>query len=335
MTSTPIDVVYTWVDGHDPKWQALKRSYMGAAQRAARPDDEQWGDDTRYRHMEEIVYAVRSARRYAPWIGTIYIVITDGQVLPAVVREAPGVVVVPYSTIMPAEILPSFCSNSIEAYLHQIPGLSEIFLYGNDDYLFWKPTPPTYFVRDGELVLRGYHQPQVLARIGLLRKGHMKLANRTAMLLYARGFDRVYMPEHAYHVMRKSTCAHVWAELHDELTAATALKFRDDTRAFWWQLLVYSYEDQLHAPIHELALGGDHLSFADVERSRIISAYVRARLVMLSRFPSHTVCFNTIPASWHEAMHQYFALHLGDEQPSMAAVAQLVRAAGSAPPAAS
>jgi hypothetical protein len=307
-----VDVVYTLVDGDDPAWRRLKASY-GGPQVAASDDDEQWGDSKRYRNMGEIVYAIRSVRRFAPWAGQIYIVITDGQQLPPEVLATPGVTVVPYSTIMPAEILPSFCSNSIEAYLHRIPGLAEIFLYGNDDYLFWKPTPRAYFVDNDRLRLRGYLQPQALARLGLLRHGHMKLANRTALLLYDRGFERVYMPEHSYHVMRKSTCEHVWAMHGDELAEATALKFRDDTRAFWWQLLVYGYEDDLHDPIHELSLGLTHLSFNDVERSKLIRAYVTARLFLLSRFRPHTVCFNTIPPSWYDTMHSYFALHLGDD----------------------
>jgi hypothetical protein len=312
MTHPMVDLVYTWVDGHDPEWQQLKRRYMGLEHVAATSDDEQWGDDKRYRNMEEIVYAIRSVHLYAPWIRTIYIVITDGQKLPAAVLADPSVVVVPYSTIMPAEILPSFCSNSIEAYLHQIPGLSEIFLYGNDDYLFWKPTPVEYFVENDRLRLRGCRQPRALARLALLRKGHVKLANRTALMLYERGFARVYMPEHSYHVMRKSTCEQVWDAHRDELAAATALKFRDDNRAFWWQLLVYAYEDKIHEPIHDLALGHAHLSFNDVERSKVMSAYVRARLLVLSRFRAHTVCFNTIPPSWYDLMHRYFAMHLGD-----------------------
>jgi hypothetical protein len=328
VTPPVIDLVYTWVDGNDPVWRALKARYMGKPQSEAKADDEQWGDNTRYRNMEEIVYSLRSVRRYAPWIRNVYIVITDGQQLPAAVLADPGVVVVPYSTIMPAEILPSFCSNSIEAYLHRIPGLAEIFIYSNDDYLFWKPTSPEYFVTEGELRLRGYLQPQPLARLGLLRRGHMKLANRTALLLYARGFDRVYMPEHSFHIMRKSTCEHVWDVLRAELTEATALKFRDDNRAFWWQLLVYAFEDKLHAPLHELALGGAHLSFADVERSRFLSAYVRLRLLMLSRYPAHTVCFNTIPPSWYDLMHRYFAMHLGEvDPPPVGDVVHLLRSA--------
>lgn len=324
----PVDLVYTWVDGDDPEWQALKRRYMGPEQMAAGPDNEQWGDEKRYRTMDEIVYAIRSAHRYAPWLRTIFIVITDGQVLPSPVLSDPKVVVVPYSTIMPAEILPSFCSNSIEAYIHKIPGLSEIFLYGNDDYLFLKPVPIEYFVDHDRLRLRGYLQPKPLARLGLLRKGHMKVANRTAMMLYERGFERVYVPEHSYHAMRKSTCEHVWDVHREDLASATTLKFKDDTRAFWWQLLVYAYEDLLRDPIHELTFGNAHLSFHDVERSKLMGAYVLARLLVLSRFPAPTACFNTIPPSWYGLMHRYFAMHLDDGRPPIGDVVQLLRQHG-------
>lgn len=323
MSDDAIDLVFTWVDGNDPAWQKLKRSYMNVDQPIA-VDDENRGDDKRYRNMEEIVYSVRAANLYAPWLRTIYIVITDGQELPAAVLATPNVVVVPYSTIMPAAILPSFCSTSIEAYLHKIPGLSEVFLYGNDDYFFWKPTPKTYFIDHGELQLRGYYQPQALARVGMLRRGHMRIANHAALLLYGRGHTKVYMPEHSFHVFRKSTCEHVWRELHDELTETTALKFRDENRCLLWQVLVYGYEEQLHEPTHELSVS-THLSFHDVEHSKVISAYVLARLLMLSRFPSYTVCFNTIPPSWYDLMHRYFSMHLGDETPRVADVLQLLR----------
>ena len=283
---------------------------MSPAQLAAAPDDEHVGDHTRYEQMNEIVYAVRSARRYAPWIRTIHIVITDGQQLPDEVLATPNVNVVPYSQVVPAELLPTFSSPSIEPFLHRVPGLSDIFLYANDDYLFWKPTPRTYFVKGDRLCLRGYRQPRVLARLGQRRQGHMRIANRTASLLYQRGFDRVYMPEHSYHVMRRATCEALWDALHDELWASVQPKFRDDSVALAWQLLVYAFEDKLHDPIHELSIVGPHVSFADVERSRIMRAYVRWRLFRLRRSRSHTVCFNTIPPSWHDRMHRYLAAHL-------------------------
>jgi hypothetical protein len=320
-----VDLVYTWVDGFDPEWQQRKSHYMALEGLAPEPNDQELGDELRHRHMNEIVYAIRSARRYAPWVRTIHVVLADGQRPPAEVLDIPGVVVVPHSAFIPAEALPTFTCRTIEAFMHRIPGLSEIFIYGNDDYLFWKPTPPSYFVTDDQLHLRGYFQPQILARIGLLRRGHMKVANRSALMLYARGFDRVFMPEHCYHILRKSICEQVWEELRDEITAAIAGKFRDENRELWWQLLVYAYEDKLHQPIHELALGKAHLSFAEVTHSRIMSAYVRSRLLMLSRFPDYTVCFNTIPPSWYDRMHRYFEMHLDGKTPPLGDVMWLLR----------
>jgi len=320
-----IDLVYAWVDGFDPAWQKLKNHYMALEGLTPDANDQELGDELRHLHMNEIVYAIRSARLYAPWVRTIHVLLADGQRPPAELLEIPGVVVVPHSTFIPPEEMPTFTCRTIEAFMHRIPGLSEIFIYGNDDYLFWKPTPPTYFVSNGELRLRGYFQPQVLARLGLLRKGHMKVANRSALMLYERGFDRVFMPEHCYHVMRKSTCERVWDNLRDEMKAAIAGKFRDENREYWWQLLVYAYEDKLHEPSHELSLGKVHLSFAEVTRSRIMSAYVQSRLLMLSRFPDHTVCFNTIPPSWYGRMHRYFQMHLDGETPSFGDVMKLLR----------
>ncbi len=325
MTHPIIDVVYAWVDGFDTKWQELKNHYMALEGLTPELDDQELGDELRHRHMNEIVYAIRSARRFAPWIRTIYIILADGQQPPAEVLAVPGVVVVPHSAFIPAEVLPTFTCRTIEAFMHRIPGLSEIFIYGNDDYLFWKPTPPTYFVTDDRLHLRGYFQPQVLARLGTLRKGHMKVANRSALMLYGRGFSRVFMPEHCYHIMRKSTCERVWTVLGDEMTAAIAGKFRDENREYWWQLLVYAFEDDQHEPIHKLALGKAHLSFSEVAHSRIMRAYVRSRLLMLSRFPDHTVCFNTIPPSWYDRMHRYFEMHLDGEPPPIGEVVRLLR----------
>ena len=303
-----IDIVFTWVDGNDPAWQRAKRRYMGPAQLAAAADDERWGDDTRTRNMGEIVYAVRSVRMYAPWIRRIYVVVADGQELPAM----PSVIVVPHSAIMPASILPTFASSSIEPFVHRIPGLSEVFLYANDDFLFWRPTPHRFFVDGRELVLRGYRQPRLLARLGCLRRGHMRIANRTACLLYASGLRRVYMPEHSIHVMRRSTCEHVWCVHGELLEATTALKFRDDDRALFWQMLAYAYEDVLHAPRHVWSWNGCHVSFADVDKSALVRLYVRLRLRMLARH--HTVCLNTIPPSWYEPMHRYLTARLGGSE---------------------
>jgi hypothetical protein len=53
-------------------------------------------------------------------------------------------------------VLPTFNSNVIESYLHRLPGLSERFLYFNDDYYLGAPLAPTdLFAADGRVRVCG------------------------------------------------------------------------------------------------------------------------------------------------------------------------------------
>ena len=50
---------------------------------------------------------------------------------------------------MPKEILPTFNSCAIELHLHRIKGLSEQFVYFNDDMVLNAPVTPDYYFKDG------------------------------------------------------------------------------------------------------------------------------------------------------------------------------------------
>src|SRR4051812_579402 len=48
-----------------------------------------------------------------------------------------------HSDIIPREFLPTYNSNVIDSYLHLIPGLTDIFLYFNDDVFVNSPLHPS------------------------------------------------------------------------------------------------------------------------------------------------------------------------------------------------
>lgn len=102
----------------------------------------------------ELMYSLRSVVQHMNWVRHIYIV-TSGQVPLWLDVTNPRITIVPHTTIFAnASHLPTFNSNAIEANLHRIPGLSEIFLYLNDDMMLMKPTSLADFVTDkGELVM--------------------------------------------------------------------------------------------------------------------------------------------------------------------------------------
>ncbi|MCW2131850.1 stealth family protein [Arthrobacter sp. VKM Ac-2550] len=138
----PVDVVYTWVDGGDPEWQArkvaaLSRMHLGGL-------NEYSANDERYRSHDELRYSLRSLDYFAPWINHVYLV-TAGQVPEWLDTSNQRVTVVDHREIFPEGALPTFNSHAIESRLHHIAGLSEHFLYLNDDVFFGRQVKPELF----------------------------------------------------------------------------------------------------------------------------------------------------------------------------------------------
>lgn len=107
--------------------------------------DDSRGGENRFRDNEELRYSLRSVWKFAPWVRKIWIV-TNGQVPHWLKINHPRLEVVPHSRIFRnKKHLPSFSSPSIEANLHLIPGLSDKFLYFNDDVMLGNEVWPDDF----------------------------------------------------------------------------------------------------------------------------------------------------------------------------------------------
>lgn len=148
-----IDLVYLWVNGNDPKWIAKRDACIGEATKS------EVNCKGRYVDNNELMYSLRSVEKYAPWIRKIFIV-TDDQVPAWLNTSHPKIQIVDHTEIMPKECLPCFNSVIIEHHLHRIPGLSEHFLYANDDMFFNKPVKPEdFFAKDGLPIIRMNRRP--------------------------------------------------------------------------------------------------------------------------------------------------------------------------------
>ena len=144
----PIDMVYLWCDGSDPKFKAKRQSMMKKMGKMTGDVKQNIGKE-RTMNNDELKYSLRSLEKYANWIRNIYIV-TDEQVPDWLNTNNPRIHIVDNKDIIPSQFLPTFNSNVIEFGLHNIKGLSEHFLYGNDDMMFGNPVDPEDFFRDGK-----------------------------------------------------------------------------------------------------------------------------------------------------------------------------------------
>lgn len=151
---TDIDIVYLWVDGEDPKWQAKRNEFIGNTVK-----DSPINCKGRYANNDELKYSLRSIELYIPWIRNIFIV-TDNQIPEWLDTSNPKVKIIDHKEIMPPESLPCFNSCLIEHFLYRIPGLSEHFLYANDDtYINKALTPNDFFTTDGFPIVRLMRKP--------------------------------------------------------------------------------------------------------------------------------------------------------------------------------
>jgi hypothetical protein len=141
-TRFPIDVVYTWVDGNDIVWNERRRA---RAAEVGRRLHKAANSQTRYINRDELCYSLRSLYYYAPWIRRIFLV-TDDQV-PAWYDASSSILkIVSHRELFPdSRSLPTFNSHAIESVLHRIPGLSEQFIYMNDDVFFSSIVHPESF----------------------------------------------------------------------------------------------------------------------------------------------------------------------------------------------
>ena len=101
---------------------------------------------------------MRSVDKYMPWIRTIYVV-TNGQVPSWLDLKNPRVKIVTHEEIFDDPVhLPTFNSNAIELHLHQIKGISDKFLYLNDDFLIGKEVSKADFCfgANGHIIRRDY-----------------------------------------------------------------------------------------------------------------------------------------------------------------------------------
>lgn len=127
--SQQIDFVIPWVDGGDPEWRKVKNQYNPNLSEDAR--------DIRFRDWDLLRYWFRGVEQYAPWVHKIHF-ITWGHLPSWLDVNHPKLNIVNHKDYIPEQYLPTFSSHVIELNMHRIKGLSENFVYFNDDMFILK-----------------------------------------------------------------------------------------------------------------------------------------------------------------------------------------------------
>ncbi|WP_342384374.1 stealth family protein [Agrococcus sp. KRD186] len=220
-----IDMVFSWVDGSSTEFQRERAQQMQGYVVGEGDDSE-----ARFRQIDELKYALRSVHMYAPWVRRIFIA-TDSPA-PAWLAAHPKVTIVRAEQMFSdPSVLPTHNSHAVEAQLHHIEGLSEHFLYSNDDMFFGRQLEPDLFFSPGGVT----KFVEATTRIGLgetdpQRSGHDNAARFNRSLLRERfGAVTTRHLEHCAAPLRRSVMAEMEAAFPKDFRRTAASRFRSAT----------------------------------------------------------------------------------------------------------
>jgi glycosyltransferase involved in cell wall biosynthesis len=218
----PVDVVYTWVDGEDPEWNARRAARLAeTGVDLGRTSSGQ----ARFRNHDELRYSLRSVHLFAPWVRRIHLV-TAGQAPAWLDTDHPGVRLVDHAEILPAEALPTFNSQAIETGLHRVPDLAEHFVYLNDDVLLGRPRRPEDFFSPGGLVA-AFVGPRTIGAPSPDDPSFLQAAhNNQRLLLEAFGVAPLHTMLHSPHPQRRSVLAEIEERFADAVATTARAPFR-------------------------------------------------------------------------------------------------------------
>ncbi|MEV5908888.1 stealth family protein [Streptomyces chartreusis] len=235
----PVDIVYTWVDGEEPQMRAKRARYQENG--IAEILDKETGA-SRYTSHDELKYSLRSLAMYADFVRHIYLV-TDGQKPHWLDDSVPGITVVDHRDIFPEGVLPVFNSHAIETRLHHIPGLSEHYLYFNDDVFVGRRVTAEHFFHGSGLM----KVPVSPLKIGV-GKPHAEetatnSANKNVRRLLLEKFGRMTTNNfmHTPLPQQRETLQTLEELFREDIARTTASRFRSPQDLAMTAPLLYQY----------------------------------------------------------------------------------------------
>ena len=200
-----MDVVITFVDGRDPLWREDYRRQLDVPVL-----------EKRFRDWGLLRFLFRGIESHMPFVRKVFLVVSrDSQVPAWVDREQVNVVL--HEQFIPAEYRPTFNANTIEMFLHRVPGLDERYLFFNDDMFPMQDCTEADFFPEGHPAIgftRCFWSRSLFKRLCL---NSDRLARRAAGAEDIRGFLR---PQHICSPMLRSACEAAFAAVEPEIRAS-------------------------------------------------------------------------------------------------------------------
>ena len=224
-----VDLVVPYVDSSDPEWIKLFNEY------SPKTGEEAVDAPNRFRGNTDIFrYFFRCVEKNMPWIHKIHLLVqSETQVPKWINRDV--VHVVYHEDFIPKEYLPTFNSCTIEMFLWNIPGLSEEFLYANDDFYVLKPTSVGDF----------FSGNKVKFNFNFFRKHkdtniYINHTINARTVVDGKEYDEGFLLEHVFKPYHKSRVLECFSKYREDLLSRLT-QFRDGKNTNCYLFNYYDY----------------------------------------------------------------------------------------------
>lgn len=222
------DIVITYVNGLDSEWLADYAKYTDIPVMTKRFRD--WGT---------LPYLLRGIEKNMPFVRKVFLVVSQPSQVPEWLNKD-TVQVVYHKDFISEEFLPTFNSNTIESFLHCIPGLGDRFLYFNDDMFPMLPSEERDFFPEEGRIRIGFSSH--LLKSNMYRK---ICANSDALVRRALEMPASAMfvrPQHICSPMLKSANQSLFTKMEREIRQAVSRTRLDSnyTQYIYLDYLFYS-----------------------------------------------------------------------------------------------
>jgi hypothetical protein len=258
MQKEKIDFVISWVDGNDEEWLNKKNNYL--------PQNKKKYDvrKQRFRDWDNLKYLFRGIEKNADWVNHIYLV-TPGHFPEWINRDNSKITLINQDILFEERYLPTFNNCAVELMMHKIPGISDKFVYFNDDMFILKTVSEEDFFENGlpldnvgfapiqasytkdgkgtygisvmntRVVAKRFTKKEIMkrsARKFLDLRNRKDLIKTICMLPFPdlTGFNET----HTVNSFLKSTFEDVWENAYDDLIDTVQSKFRGEFNVSQW-----------------------------------------------------------------------------------------------------
>lgn len=192
-----VDLVVPFVDNRDPVWQ---KAYTDLTHR------NDYLNNSRFDNPDLFEYFLRGVDKFMPWVRTIHLIVSNIEQVPSYINKDKTHIVL-HKDIIPEQYLPTFNSSTIEMFIPNIKGLSEHFVYANDDMYPIAPMKKSdFFSAEGK--------PKIVFKTNYVEKDMtffnelcLNVHNHTSEALGVPFDNKTFLrPEHTIAAFRLSDC---------------------------------------------------------------------------------------------------------------------------------